>query len=55
MMVEGTKKVEDECDKRIGNLLSRMNIPSKAEIDSLSDKIEGLSRKVDELNQKGGN
>lgn len=55
MMAEGTRKIEEEYDRRIGNLLSRMNIPSKAEIDSLSEKIAGLSRKVDELNQKGGN
>jgi poly(hydroxyalkanoate) granule-associated protein len=49
VMQEGTRKAEEEFDKRIEGLLSRMNIPSKAEIDSLSDKISDLSRKVDEL------
>lgn len=49
---EGTKKAEGEFDKRIEALLSRMNIPSKTEIDLLSSKIADLSRKVDELNRK---
>lgn len=46
----GTRKAEDEMDRRIEGLLARMNIPSKGEIESLSDKIAELSRKVDELN-----
>ncbi len=46
---DGTKRAEEEFDKRIEGLLSRMNIPSKGEIDSLSDQIGELSRKVDEL------
>jgi len=40
---------EEEFDKRIEGLLSRMNIPSKSEIDALSEKISELSRKVDQL------
>lgn len=44
-----TKKTEDELDQRLERLLARMNIPSKSEIDSLSDKISELSRKVDQL------
>lgn len=47
-----TKKAEEGFDKQIENLLSRMNIPSKYEIDSLSEKIADLSRKVEELNRK---
>ena len=46
---DGTKRAEEEFDKRIEGLLSRMNIPSKGEIDSLSEQIGELSRKVDEL------
>lgn len=46
---DGTKRAEEEWDKRIEGLLTRMNIPSKGEIDALSDKIADLSRKVDEL------
>ena len=46
---DSTRRAEEEVDKRIEGLLSRMNIPSKSEIDALSDKISELSRKVDEL------
>jgi poly(hydroxyalkanoate) granule-associated protein len=46
---DSTKRAEEELDKRIEGLLVRMNIPSKGEIDALSDKIADLSRKVDQL------
>ena len=49
LVQDGTRKAEEELDKRIEGLLSRMNIPSKSEIDSLSVKIADLSHKVDEL------
>ena len=49
MVQDGTRKAEEGLDKRIEGLLSRMNIPSKSEIDSLSQKIADLSHKVDEL------
>lgn len=45
-----TKKAEEEFEKRVETLLSRMNIPTKGEIESLSQKITELTRKVDELN-----
>jgi poly(hydroxyalkanoate) granule-associated protein len=48
----GTKKAEVEYEKRVEGLLSRMNIPTKSEIDLLSEKIAQLSDKVDELNSK---
>ncbi|HRN68203.1 MAG TPA: phasin family protein [Promineifilum sp.] len=48
----GTKKAEEEYEKRIEGLLSRMNIPTKNEIDSLSDTIANLNDKVDELNRR---
>ena len=51
---DGTKKAEEEFDKRVESILSRLNIPSKVEIDSLSEKIADLSRKVDELNRIDG-
>lgn len=50
IVYNGAKKAEDEMDRRVEGLLARMNIPSKGEIESLSDKIAELSRKVDELN-----
>lgn len=49
---DGSKKAEDTVEKRIEFLLSRMNVPTKTEIDALSDKIAELSRKVDQLNKK---
>ncbi len=52
IMQDGAKKAEDELEKRIEGLLSRMNIPTKSEIDSLSEKLTELSRKVDGLNLK---
>jgi poly(hydroxyalkanoate) granule-associated protein len=50
---DSTKWAEEEWDKRIEGLLMRMNIPSKGEIDALSDKIADLSRKVDQLHLPG--
>lgn len=46
---EGSKRAEEQIDRRIEGLLARMNIPSKSEIEALSEKIGELSRKVDEL------
>jgi len=46
------KQVEDaetELESRIEEILNRMNIPSKADIDALSRKITNLTKKVDEL------
>jgi len=49
LVQDSTKRAEEEFDKRIESLLARMNIPSKTELDTLSEKIGELSRKVDEL------
>ena len=46
---KGTEKAEDEVTKRVETVLDRMSVPSKADIDSLSEKIAELSKKVDEL------
>ena len=46
---ESSKRAEEGVDRRIEGLLARMNIPSKSEIEILSEKISVLSRKVDEL------
>jgi poly(hydroxyalkanoate) granule-associated protein len=42
-------KAEDQLDKRVEDLLSRMNVPTKNDIDALSAKITALTKKVDEL------
>jgi poly(hydroxyalkanoate) granule-associated protein len=44
-----TTKVEEDITKNIEGALNRMNIPSKADIDALSQKIAALSKKIDEL------
>ena len=46
---KGTAKAEDEFNKRIEEILKRMNVPTKADIDVLSEKILALTKKVDEL------
>jgi poly(hydroxyalkanoate) granule-associated protein len=43
------QKAEDQFDKRIEEILDRMNVPSKSDIEALSAKITALSKKVDEL------
>jgi poly(hydroxyalkanoate) granule-associated protein len=42
-------KVEEEMKKHLESVLSRMNIPSKADVEALSQKIVALSKKIDEL------
>jgi poly(hydroxyalkanoate) granule-associated protein len=44
-----TDKIEDEVNKNIEGVLERMNIPSKTDVESLSQKITALSKKIDEL------
>ena len=46
------KKAEAEMDKRIEDLLGRMNVPTKGDIDALSAKITALSKKIDELKEE---
>jgi poly(hydroxyalkanoate) granule-associated protein len=43
------KKAEDELDKRMEEILDRMNVPTKSDIEALSAKITALTKKVDEL------
>lgn len=45
------KKAEGELDKRLEDLLDRMNVPTKGDINALSAKITELSKKVDELKE----
>jgi poly(hydroxyalkanoate) granule-associated protein len=42
-------KAEDQLDNRVEDLLNRMNVPTKSDIDALSAKITALTKKVDEL------
>jgi poly(hydroxyalkanoate) granule-associated protein len=46
---KGAQKAEEVMDKRVEDLLSRMNIPSKSDIDALSARVAALTKKVEEL------
>jgi len=43
------EKADDILSKRVEEILDRMNVPTKADIDSLGEKITSLSKKVDDL------
>ena len=43
------KKAEVELDKRVEDILGRMSVPTKADIEALSAKITALTKKIDEL------
>ena len=45
-------KAEDEVTKRVESVMDRMSVPSKADIDTLSEKIAELTKKIDELNKE---
>ncbi len=45
------KRVEKEVGKRIEALLHAVNIPSKNDINSLSNKVTKLNKKVEELSK----
>lgn len=46
---EGTKKAEAEFDKRLDQALNRLNIPTKDDIEALSQKINALAKRVEEI------
>ena len=43
------KKLASDIEKRIEEVMAKLNIPTKDEIDALSAKITALTKKVDEL------
>lgn len=45
------RKAEEGWDTRIEEILARLNIPTKADIQALSAKITTLSEKMDELKE----
>jgi polyhydroxyalkanoate synthesis regulator phasin len=47
-------KAEDEFSKRVEEILTRLNVPSKVDIETLGEKIASLSKKVDELKKSQG-
>jgi poly(hydroxyalkanoate) granule-associated protein len=46
-----TKEAEDELDGRVTQILDRTGVPTKADIEALSDKITALTEKIDELKE----
>lgn len=46
-----TRKVSDGIDRRVEGMLNRLNLPSRSEISMLSEQIDELSKKVDELRE----
>lgn len=44
-----TTHISDEISKNVEGALKRMNIPTKADVDALNQKISALSKKIDEL------
>lgn len=43
------QRVEAELNRRMEKLLAKLNLPTSAEIETLSQKVETLSQKIDEL------
>ncbi len=46
---ERVKETSSELDRRIETILHTMNVPTKADIDDLTKKINSLTRKVNDL------
>jgi poly(hydroxyalkanoate) granule-associated protein len=49
---ESGKRVSDELEKRMESLLNRMNIPTKSDIEQLSNKVAELTKKIDTLKEQ---
>jgi poly(hydroxyalkanoate) granule-associated protein len=49
-----TRKAEDEMSKRVQDTLERLNVPTKADIEALGDKIATLTKKVEDLKKTQG-
>lgn len=50
---EHVKKTEEALDKQLENLLSRMSIPTKTDLEDLRQRIQELSDKIDQLSKRG--
>jgi poly(hydroxyalkanoate) granule-associated protein len=53
---EVRSETEEKVDKRLEEMLTRLNVPTRDDIDTLSKQIASLTRKVDSLQkvQKNG-
>jgi poly(hydroxyalkanoate) granule-associated protein len=48
---ERAQKVQDEMNEHVQKALKHFNIPTKADMDALNDKITNLMKKIDQLNK----
>lgn len=48
-----TLHTESDLERRVEEMLNRMNVPTKADIEALGAKITALAKKVDELRKTG--
>ncbi|MBP1701383.1 MAG: hypothetical protein H6Q38_490 [Chloroflexi bacterium] len=46
---DASKKAEGEVNKQVEQILEHLSVPTKADMDALSEKIAALTKKVDEL------
>lgn len=46
------EKAEDEMGKRVEDALDKLNVPTKADIEALSEKISLLTKKVEDLKKQ---
>lgn len=46
-----TKSAEDELESRVSQILERTGVPTKSDIEALSEKITVLTKKIDELKE----
>ncbi len=46
---KGGHRAEGEMNKRVQDVLDRLNVPTKSDIESLGEKIAALTKKVEEL------
>jgi poly(hydroxyalkanoate) granule-associated protein len=49
---EASSDSEEQFEERMEEILTRMDIPSKSDIDELGKKVTALSRKVDQLKKE---
>lgn len=49
---EHVKKTEETLEKQLENLLSRMSVPTKTDLEDLRQRIQALSDKIDQLNKR---
>ena len=47
-----TRSIDEKTNKRVQEILERLNIPTKRDIDELSDKVATLAKKIEEMTKQ---